>query len=264
MPLGSDETPIASHHNPTSPPDRLIVKTDPSPDLMAGLHSREPSATMARGRLAESATLGPPTLQPHSKTRGQSHSKSPEAAIGRPSGRPSHEASVERKPSISSYGHHRKTSIVHGIQHSRNPSYAASSTSASSLSPEMIATAGLGVMNNSSPGSDPTLSSRLDQAESLPIYAGTGNTSTALNQPTGLSTIEDDDMGETVKLTGQGTKPAHKKMLSNGSKMRRDPSHSRAHSKHHHQESKTVGEYALHHLFNSVRPTLCLLILVCR
>lgn len=260
MPLGSDETPIVSHHNPTSPPDRLIVKTDPSPGL-SGLHSRESSATIARGRLADSANLSLPTLQPHSRNRGHSQSKSPEAAIGRPSGTPNHEGSLERKPSISSYGHHRKTSIVHGIQHSRNPSYAASSTSASPLSPEMIASAGLGVIANSSPGLDPTLFSRLDQPESLPSYTGTGSTSTGLTQPSGLSTIEDDDMGDTVKLVGQGTKPAHKKMLSNGSKMRRDPSHSRGHSKHHHQEAKTVGEYALHHLFNSVRTSHCQLIL---
>ncbi|KAK4457323.1 hypothetical protein QBC42DRAFT_318587, partial [Cladorrhinum samala] len=48
-------------------------------------------------------------------------------------------------PKSASYGHHRQTSIVHGIgiQHSRNGSLASSASSP--LSPQMIAAAGAGL-----------------------------------------------------------------------------------------------------------------------
>jgi hypothetical protein len=52
-------------------------------------------------------------------------------------------------------------------------------------------------------------------------------------------------------LNGSPPSIVHKRMNSGGMS-RRERSHSRSHSKHH-SESKTVGEYALHHLFNSVR-----------
>ncbi|KEY74238.1 hypothetical protein S7711_00396 [Stachybotrys chartarum IBT 7711] len=52
---------------------------------------------------------------------------------------------VERvvDPKSAVYGHHRQTSIVHGIQHSRNGSLASSTSSP--LSPQMIAAAGVGL-----------------------------------------------------------------------------------------------------------------------
>lgn len=248
MPLGPDESPVPTHQNPTSPPDRLAVRNASSPGL-TGPHSREPSTSIPRGRPADPSTLGVPTLPPQSSRRAQSHSKSPESTAARPAGAAAHEGPIERKPSVS-YGHHRKTSIVHGIQHSRDPSFATSVTTASPLSPEIIASVGLNSTNNGAPGPDVPSSGRPDQYELHPPYTSAGSNATGHVQPSGLSTIEDDDSGETTKANGQPRNPTHRKMLSNG-KSRRD--HSRSHSKHHHQESKTVGEYALHHLFNSVR-----------
>lgn len=214
---------------------------------VTGLHSRESSVSGPRGRPVDTSGRGLSTLQPQSRSRGQSHSKSPESNVGLPDG------VIERKPSLSSYGHHRKTSIVHGIQHSRSPSY--TPTSASPLSPEIIASAGSGSMAGISLGSEYMFSNRNEDSESILKFTANGSNGPAHSPASGLSTIQDDDehltLGQTVTRSSSSV---HKKM-SSSSKLRRDHSHSRAHSKHH-QEAKTVGEYALHHLFNSVSPYL--------
>jgi hypothetical protein len=214
-----------SQHNPTSPPDRL-VRNGPSPSL-SGLHSREPSVTLARGRPADASTRNLSTLQAQSRSPGQSHSKSPESNPSRLEG------AVERKPSLSSYGHHRKASIVHGIQHIRNQSY---NSTASPLSPESIPSAGVGALSSNS---DASLASRVEQPE-ISMYAGNGNNGTGH----GLSTIQDDEMGRPVKekSTTQHSMPP------NGER-RRDRSNSRSNSK---LEARTVGEFSIHHLFNLV------------
>ncbi|PCG98417.1 Armadillo-like helical [Penicillium occitanis (nom. inval.)] len=241
IPLGPDEIPITSHHTPTPPSDRLTPRNTSSP-AVASLHSRDSSVSGPRGRPLDTSGRGLTTLQPQSRSRGQSHSKSPESNVGRPDG------VIERKPSLSSYGHHRKTSIVHGIQHSRSPSY--TPTSAGPLSPEIIASAGSGSMAGISLGSDYMFSNRNEDSEPILKFPANGNNGPTHPPASGLSTIQDDDehltLGQTVTRSSSSV---HKKMPSN-TKLRREQSHSRAHSKHH-QEAKTVGEYALHHLFNS-------------
>jgi hypothetical protein len=247
MPLGPDESLVASHHHPTSPPDRLLARNIPTP----GIHSRESSTT--RGRLSEApaTALGISNLQPQlsqpptTQRPGQSHSKSPEASSNISRSGSGYEGTLERKLSTSaSYGHHRKTSIVHGIQHSRNPSFATPTTTSSPLSPELIAAAGFG---GNGTAFDFSMSAELHTSSSFSTLAAAA---TAHTQTIPLSTIKDDDSGETPPA--HPSNPVHRKMSSNG-KPRREGSHSRSHSKHHTSESKTVGEYALHHLFNSVR-----------
>lgn len=195
------------------------------------MHSRESSAV--RGRVADPPTLAP-TLQAR---RGHSGSKSPDVPTGRPAG---YDVGLERRPS-NSYGHHRQTSIVHGMQHSRNPSMAGSTASASPLSPELIASLGRGASFDE-PG--PT---RLDSLDTHPNYPSPAGAPISHGQPGSLSTIQDDDISDA--MNGSPVSVAHKRINSGGAS-RRDRSHSRSHSKHH-SESKTVGEYALHHLFNS-------------
>lgn len=239
MPLIPDESNIASHHNGPPQPDRVPVR-NPQP---SAVHSRETSA--ARGRTGDTPVSGLSTLQPQQRHRGQSQSKSPEPTATRPGA--GYEGTIERRPS-NSYGHHRQTSIVHGIQHSRNPSFAASSTTSSPLSPEIIASFG----RSGSSESDSTLAGRLEQPDQQTNYTSPGSNGTSHVQPPGLSTIEDNDTDE--PSAAQPRNPTHRKMVSNG-RPRREQSHARGHSKHHHHppESKTVGEYALHHLFNSVK-----------
>lgn len=148
---------------------------------------------------------------------------------------------LERRPS-NSYGHHRQTSIVHGMQHSRNPSMAGSAASASPLSPELIASLGRGGFDETS------MPAMLDPLDAHANYQSpTGMASSHGIQGT-LSTIQDNVADGTTN--GSPASVVHKRMTSGGVP-RRERSHSRSHSKHH-SESKTVGEYALHHLFNSV------------
>lgn len=228
MPLSSQESPIMSHHNPTSPPDRLARN-------VSGLHSREPSVTLARGRPADASTRNLSTLQAQSRSPAQSHSKSPESNPGRLEG------AVERKPSLSSYGHHRKASIVHGLQHIRNPSY---TSAASPLGPELVASSGAGATNALSSNSDVSLASRVEQPDGS-MYAANGSNGTSHS----LSTIQDDEMGRPVKEKST----AQHSMPPNGER-RRDRSHSRSNSK---LEARTVGEFSIHHLFNLVRTSCC-------
>jgi hypothetical protein len=196
------------------------------------MHSREPSAV--RGRAADPSALAP-TLPAR---RGHSGSKSPDVSAGHPAG---YDVGLERRPS-NSYGHHRQTSIVHGMQHSRNPSMAGSTASTSPLSPELIASLGRGGFDEG------TLPTKLDQLDPQSNYQSPGIPA-GHGVPGTLSTIRDNDADDT--MNGSPASVIHKRMNSGGTIGRRDRSHSRSHSKHH-SESKTVGEYALHHLFNSV------------
>ncbi|KAJ5371431.1 uncharacterized protein N7496_007523 [Penicillium cataractarum] len=195
------------------------------------MHSREPSAV--RGRAADPSALVP-TLQAR---RGHSGSKSPDVSAGHPAG---YDVGLERRPS-NSYGHHRQTSIVHGMQHSRNPSMAGSTASTSPLSPELIASLGRGGFDEA------TVPTKLDQLDPHSNYQSPGMPA-GHGVPGTLSTIQDNDADDT--MNGSPASVIHKRMNSGGTIGRRDRSHSRSHSKHH-SESKTVGEYALHHLFNS-------------
>ena len=145
-------------------------------------------------------------------------------------------------PKATAYGHHRQTSIVHGFQHSRNGSLA--STSSSPLSPQMIAAAGVGLLNDRTEPlgtvrteTDATMASR-------PPTALSGSTANSNMHPTlerTLSTTE----SNSGTLTQRRVERMH-------SRSRRDHSHHPSHSSRHHNEQKTVGEYALHVLFTHV------------
>ncbi|KAH1714829.1 hypothetical protein KXX60_003788 [Aspergillus fumigatus] len=235
MPLIPDDSSLASHHNISSPPERLVTRSTPA----SAIHSREASAV--RGRAADPSALAPSTLQPQNNRRGQSHSKSPDPTAARPG--IGYDVSLERRPS-NSYGHHRQTSIVHGVQHSRNPSFAASSNSTSPLSPELIASLGRGAGNEQEISS----AGRLDQNEMPTIHHSPGGNGTSHILQGTLSTIEDQDTGEVGNANSASS--VHRRMNSAG-KSWKERSHSRSHSRQQHSESKTVGEYALHHLFNS-------------
>lgn len=227
LPLIPDDLKSASHHNLAFPAERRGTRTAQSTPM----HSRESSAV--RGRAADPSSLAP-TLQGR---RGHSGSKSPDVSAGRPAG---YDAGLERRPS-NSYGHHRQTSIVHGMQHSRNPSMAGSTASTSPLSPELITSLGRGGFDEAG------LSTKLDQPDAHANYQSPAGTAGSHGLQGPLSTIQDNDSDD----VGNGSLASVALKRMNSGVSRRDRSHSRSHSKHH-SESKTVGEYALHHLFNSV------------
>lgn len=138
-----------------------------------------------------------------------------------------------------SYGHHRQTSIVHGIQHSRNGSVA--SLSSSPLSPQIIAAAGAGLTPERAKmhpfGGDTVVGSR-------PPTAMSGSTLMSGPQvPERTSSATDATVNT---LTQRKVERMH------SGRSRRDHAHNHSHSRHHRDEQKTVGEYALHVLFTSV------------
>lgn len=218
---------------------RLVTRSGQS----SIIHSRETSSVRGRGGLDPSALAPTPPLQPQPQARrGQSHSKSPEAAATSRSAA-GLEAGLERKPSNPSYGHHRQASIVHGIQHSRNPSFTASSNTSSPLNPELITTLETHNIIVSTMDVD-----ALMQHQSPRGLAAASGVSAAMQ-----AKADDQDVGDTTSSAPANL--SHRRVPSSGRTLRETP-HSRTQSKHNLTESKTVGEYALHHLFNSVGPIL--------
>ncbi|KAK4134259.1 hypothetical protein BT67DRAFT_462505 [Trichocladium antarcticum] len=149
-------------------------------------------------------------------------------------------------PKASAYGHHRQTSIVHGIgiHHSRNGSLASSGSSP--LSPQMIAVAGAGLTPERA---EMHHFPRLEGDVSLgprPATALSGATLVAAhNIPERTSSAAAGD------ASGQNP-PRGKMERKHSGKARRDHAHHHSHSSRHHKdEQKTVGEYALHVLFTS-------------
>lgn len=133
-----------------------------------------------------------------------------------------------------SKSHHRQTSIVHGIQHSRNGSYASSN---SPLSPQIIAAAG-GERPDAFIG-DPAFASAMSMS-SMTSGAASFTSNTTLVP----------DRGSIATDITSNTQKRVERMHSGRS--RRDHGHHHSHSRHHKGELKTVGEYALHVLFTSV------------
>ncbi|KAF2268797.1 hypothetical protein CC78DRAFT_454854, partial [Lojkania enalia] len=136
--------------------------------------------------------------------------------------------------------HHRQTSIVHGIQHSRNTSFV-NSPATSPLSPQVIAAAA---------GSTFPLDGPVMSQESITeafTASGMQPAGTAPNGYTGTS-------ASVIAADGTSTHAVARKPESvSGRSSRKGHHHHRSQSRHHQHgsELKTVGEYALHHLFNS-------------
>lgn len=190
----------------------------PHPDLPS---TRE--AVLPRGRLP-----GPPnptTGQAASQIlspRSQSSAATAHSPLGLNAG-------LERRPSVQ--GHHHNNRSHGGHQHGRNASFV-NSPATSPLSPQIIPAEYVGMTLINHGALDP----RLKESP-----ASTGNGSSPLSG----NTAGDNDLSE-----GNPAALLHKR--AHGGKAKQGHSHQRTHSRQHHQEQKTVGEYALHHLFTSV------------
>lgn len=186
--------------------------------------SREPSQTRGRALTASSRTTKSPRSQTPAVFAASSNS-SPDRTVG----------TLERKPS-GSYAHNRNTSIVHGIQHSRNTSFV-NSPATSPLSPQAIAAAGATL--------DGAVMSQESIAEAFVangMIPGAHPASTAAGPS--ASTVP----------AGDGSVPQRKpERAPSARSSRRGHNQQRSSSRHpqNAHELKTVGEYALHHLFNS-------------
>jgi Cell morphogenesis N-terminal/Cell morphogenesis central region len=174
--------------------------------------------TAARGRTIDPSAFG---------GRGQSaHPPQPESNYARPTG------VLERKAS-NSYGHHRQTSVIHGLHHSRNPSFTTPQTS-SPLSPETFGS-----------GSNASMDSNINSPElSSPLINNT------MANASHLQTLSGSTVTEQTAISDQSNGVGHQRKPTLGSRSRQGhgprPSHSRQRS-----EPRTPGEYALHHLLNA-------------
>jgi hypothetical protein len=137
--------------------------------------------------------------------------------------------------------HNRQTSIVHGIHHSRNASLASSISSP--LSPQFISPVGTGVERSDLQ----SVASRLESESGQSLRPAALGDAT-ISKSGGFAMEKRVSAGDSAGYNatqrrvdaGQGT---GRREHSN------HPSHS---SRHHKDEQKTVGEYALHVLFTSV------------
>ena len=191
--------PTFDNASSSPPPEPLLV----APPTVYYPPSREASATRERALSATSPrNASPRQITPAAQVRNKQS------------------IDVERKPS-QTYGHHRQTSIVHGVQHSRNASLL-SSTNTSPLSPQRFKSFATG--DASGYGAGPSL-----------------------RKSPSLSTLS----GTTVNGTASAT--SRPERMHSG-RVKRSHEHSQLHSRtqtQSGQELNTVGEYALHHLFTS-------------
>lgn len=208
-------------------------------------HPRDLTITRGRAPVATNAVIS--TFQAQqgvqaSSARSQSITT---GGISRPSA--GMNGGLERRPS-GTYGHFRQTSNLAGTsQHTRNASLVTSPAS-SPLSPK---TTGSVATSTGSGHETPSLTmSHIDTSDRRPSDSPASATSASLHSYTSPTTLlRDPEFVETnnATVTQRNIDRTH------SVKARREHSHHRGHSKHHHsQELKTVGEFALHHLFNSV------------
>lgn len=222
-----DESNSPSLQNNPSAADRLGTS----------VYNRETST--ASGRIVDPPSASSARQFQHPR-RKQSRSKSPDGR--KPS---NHDEGVERRPS-NSYGHHRKTSIVHGVQHSRNASFANWTATSTPLNPELITSAGrAGVLESDDDGIGKSghPDGHLNHLDNPSTGGAIRSMSETLREK--LSHV---DTGASAASTNH----LHKRANSSVVKPWREHSHSRSHSLNS-ADTKSVGEYALHHLFNSVR-----------
>ncbi|KAH8912228.1 hypothetical protein BR93DRAFT_68472 [Coniochaeta sp. PMI_546] len=193
-------------------------------------HSRESSIEkLQRSELGAS----PPVTQTGSSTLARIHTSSSRSGL------------LDRAvdPKSATYGHHRQTSIVHGIQHSRNGSLASSTSSP--LSPQIIAAAGAGLTQDRP---DMLSFNRIDGDATMgsrPPTSLSGTTATS-----GPNVPERISSAAAVETSAQAMAQRKLERMHSG-KARRDHAYHLSHSSRHKDEQKTVGEYALHVLFTS-------------
>ncbi|KAI0999917.1 Cell morphogenesis protein [Podosphaera aphanis] len=135
-----------------------------------------------------------------------------------------------------SKAHHRQTSIVNGYQHSRNGSFA--SASSSPISPQIIAAS----------GGDRKDAFCMESSLATVVSSGIGGT--PLSSVSTNSTIVPEKPSIAPEGGNQTSLPKKPSRIHTRTASRDHRRH-QSHTRHHKEESKTVGEYALHVLFTS-------------
>ena len=154
------------------------------------------------------------------------------------------EAGLQRRTS-NNYGHHRQTSVIHGLQHSRNTSFNTPSTNSlntpSSSSPLSSDTVNITAGAHVPPSSRRGINNGTDNALAYtsPVSPWMGHS----QGPSIDGAIAEDGVPDMA--------PPNARKRTAGSRTRRGHTYQASSSSHHHPEPRTPGEYALHHLFNA-------------
>jgi hypothetical protein len=202
-------------------------------------HSRDPSVTRGRTQLASAQAYGA-NYGPSSRAGSVQPQGSGSDLSGGTRGSPAIDTSGLQRRTSNNYGHHRQTSVIHGLQHSRNPSFN-SPSSASPLTPDS---------SLSAPGHG-----RHINATRRGQYAGTDGSSA---HTTPISPYSAHGQGQSIDSmldrlgAPQDAGPATslQRRRKDHSKTRRGHAHHSS-SMHQQSEPRTPGEYALHHLFHA-------------
>lgn len=232
QPLNGRQYPLVNNPNPGP----SYVNQDNKDSDAFRSHSRDLSR--GRGPAPANGVFNIQTQQPGIALSPRSQSST--GAVRSPAGL---DVGLERQPSVTQ-GHYRQTSRAQGAYlQARNAGFVSSPTT-SPLSPETPSSA------SSNPGL-PDISNHTMIHRGVTSRRPTESTSSAANGSLHSSTtstlIGDQDMGD---LSG-GTLTQRRLDRTQSVKVRRGHDPQRSLSKHS-QEQKSVGEYALHHLFNKV------------
>ncbi|EXJ94334.1 hypothetical protein A1O1_02728 [Capronia coronata CBS 617.96] len=216
-------------------PSQTSGPTNARPQLGASVHIRETSVTRGRSQQSTTQTYGSSNVS--SSRTGSTQPHGTESSLSSRGG-PAIDTGLQRRTS-SNYGHHRQTSVIHGLQHSRDPSFNSPST-ASPLTPESL----LNATNYARYPSQPTRRGQFSTSES----------SSAFTSP--VAPFQGHAQGHSIDslLDGPGTPqetgPSQPRRRKEHSRTRRGHAYHQS-SVHQQAEPRTPGEYALHHLFHA-------------
>ncbi len=210
-------------------------------DVPRGVPQAQDRST-SRGRIPELFNMNTSTFQTPQAVQTHSPRSQSSAASAR-SPASLNNGGIERRTSVA-HGHYRQGSKLQGpYQHSRNASFV-NSPATSPLSPQVTGAAPV------NPSLTPESSGLTMAYHGAPELRSIDSPSSTVNGSMHASStsalVGDREVGDmtNVMLTQKRVDRTH------SSRTRRDHSHQRSQSRQ--QEQKTVGEYALHHLFNSV------------
>lgn len=194
-------------------------------------HTREGSLVRGRPQQSASQSYGPSYL-PHSRAGSAQPHGSDSGVNNR--GPPAVDTGLQRRPS-NSYGHHRQTSVINGLQHSRGPSFN-SPTSASPLTPDSSTT----VPNYAG---YPAAVRRGQYSNTEPsTFTTPGSPFPGHTQGHSIDSLID------TTIPTRDTPPSQPRKRKDQSRTRRAHGYQSSSSQ---AEPRTPGEYALHHLFHA-------------
>lgn len=206
------------------------------PQLAAPIHTRDVSITRGRPQQSSTQTYGATYVS--SSRAGSAQPQAHGTDTGVNSRGPSVDTSGLQRRTSNNYGHHRQTSVIHGLQHSRNPSFN-SPTGTTPLTPE-----------SSLSGPAHGRVQHQNRRGQYPAAEAPSN----FTSP--VSPLQGHSQGQSIDSLLDGPPAAVQESGQPPPRRRKEHSRTRrGHAYHsssvHQVEPRTPGEYALHHLFHA-------------